>query len=233
MSTLRRRPFQTLLISLVLLLLLYPVLHDLGAELLLFDALGTLVFLAAFRVIFTERRLRRPAVLLGLPTLVGAWTGYVVPGLARVPVAAGFHALAALFLAFTIATVLRNVYTAKDVSADSIYAALCGYLLAGLAFGHLYCLVELVTPGGAFRGSQELTAQLGEEGSQLSLLSYFSFVTLTTLGYGDITPATGAARGLVIVEAVLGQFYVAVLIAELVGRRVAQAVTDRRPDSGS
>jgi hypothetical protein len=65
-------------------------------------------------------------------------------------------------------------------------------------------------------------AQLAEEGRQRSVLTYFSFITLTTLGYGDITPGSGAARGLAMVEAIMGQFYIAVLVAELVGRRVSQ-----------
>jgi hypothetical protein len=61
------------------------------------------------------------------------------------------------------------------------------------------------------------------------LLTYFSFVTLTTVGYGDITPAGDTARALAMIEAVAGQFYLAVLIAELVGKRLAQATSPAHP----
>jgi hypothetical protein len=58
-------------------------------------------------------------------------------------------------------------------------------------------------------------------------LTYFSFVTLTTVGYGDITPAREGPRGLAVVEAMVGQFYVAVLLGELIGKRVSHALEDR------
>ena len=61
------------------------------------------------------------------------------------------------------------------------------------------------------------------------LFTYFSFITLTTVGYGDITPGGDTARALALVESVAGQFYLAVLIADLVGKRVAQAVSAQHP----
>jgi hypothetical protein len=108
------------------------------------------------------------------------------------------------------------------VSADSVYGAFCDYLLVGLAFGHLHCLVEVAAPG-SYRGAGALAAQLQDPARQRYLLTYFSLTTLTSLGYGDILPASDPSRGLAVVEAVLGQFYVAVLIAELVGKKGAQA----------
>jgi voltage-gated potassium channel len=112
------------------------------------------------------------------------------------------------------------------VSAESICGALCGYMLLGLAFGHLYCILESITPG-AFHGDAEFAIQLRDQSRRHFLLTYFSFATLTTVGYGDITPVRDSARGLSVVEAILGQLYLAVLIAELIGKRVAQALSDR------
>jgi hypothetical protein len=79
-----------------------------------------------------------------------------------------------------------------------------GYLLLGLAFGHLYCLLEAVAPG-SFRLREDLAAPVHDPGRRQFLLTYFSLVTLTTVGYGDITPGSDPARGLAAVEAVLGQ----------------------------
>jgi hypothetical protein len=82
-------------------------------------------------------------------------------------------------------------------------------------------MVEALAPG-SFRGSEDLTAQLQDPDRRRVLLTYFSLVTLTTLGYGDIVPATNAVRGVATVEAVVGQFYLGVFIALLLGIRVAQ-----------
>jgi hypothetical protein len=232
MNQLLQRKYLVLLLTLSMLFIGYPILHGIFSGRPLFDVLLTLVFVAALLVLFTERRLRLLALVLGVPTVVGAWTHYVLPGLPRPPVVIGFHLVATLFLGFVITTVLREVYQAETVSSDSIYGAFGGYLLVGVAFGHLYCVVETLLPG-SFRGGEEFMAQLQSEDQRHFLLTYFSLVTLTTVGYGDITPAKEAARGLALAEAVLGQFYIAGLIAALIGKRVAQVLSDRQPDSRS
>ena len=160
------------------------------------------------------------ATLLGIPTLVGLWTGFFLPGVARVPLAVTFHLVAALFFGFTIGVILRDIHREKGVAADSVYGAFCGYLLAGLAFGNLFNVVELLAPG-SFRG-EDITPQMSDDRRHFRL-TYFSFITLATVGYGDITPGNDAARGLAAVEAIVGQFYIAVLVAELIGKRVSQA----------
>jgi voltage-gated potassium channel Kch len=92
-------------------------------------------------------------------------------------------------------------------------AALSAYLLAGHFFAITYFQVEQLRPGSfAIAGVATLPAQL-----DLQTAIYFSYVTLATLGYGDISPLTPTARGLAISEAILGQLYLAVLVARLVG----------------
>ena len=227
-TLLLRWRFLALLVTLALLLVVSPVLQAAFDSRLVFDALLSLVFVAAFAAVFTERSLRVPALLLGIPTLLGAWTGDVVPGLPRLPLAVGFHLVATAYLGLAIAAILRAVHREERVSADSVYGAFCGYLLLGLAFGHLYSLLEAVAPG-SFRLRHDLATPVHDPERRQFLLTYFSLVTLTTVGYGDITPGSDPARGLAAVEAVLGQFYVAVLIAELIGKRVAQTLSGPRP----
>jgi hypothetical protein len=223
MSWLRGRRFLVLLLSLMLVLVVYPALEGMAGTRLLGDALYTLVFLAAFLMIFAEKQHRLLALLLGIPLLVGLWTGYVLPGLPRLPLIAGFHILALVFLTYTVVVLLQGIFRTPTMSADNLYAALCGYLIIGVGFAHLYALVEALAPG-SFHGSEDLTAQLQDPDQRRVLLTYFSLVTLTTLGYGDIVPATNAVRGLATVEAVVGQFYLGVFIALLIGIRVAQAL---------
>lgn len=124
-------------------------------------------------------------------------------------------------VALTIWTVLALVaairglifsLTSKIITAEEIYAALSFYLIAGLFCGVLYYSIEQAVPGSFFIS--------GEKFVQLSLADaiYFSFVTLATLGYGDIVPYATAPRALAAVQAVAGQLFLAVLVARLVSR---------------
>jgi hypothetical protein len=107
---------------------------------------------------------------------------------------------------FAAAGALRFAMSASAIDVEHLYAALSAYMLAGIFFGHLYWLVEQVSPGTfAFSGVFSPTGAI-----------YFSFVTLATLGYGDIVPRTDVARGLAIVEGVGGQLFLVVLVARLV-----------------
>src|SRR5262245_20859842 len=89
-SRLRHGKYLSLLVALVLLVAVYPVLHGFVGGRLLLDVLFTAVLLSALLAIFAERRLRLLAVVLAIPTLVGAWNEYALPGLPRLPLAVGF-----------------------------------------------------------------------------------------------------------------------------------------------
>ena len=101
---------------------------------------------------------------------------------------------------------LSFAFRARSIDREHVYAALSAYLLAGVFFGSFYWVLEQIHPG-SFTVSGEFTPNSA---------IYFSFVTLATLGYGDIVPRTDIARGLAIVEGVGGQLFLAVLIARLV-----------------
>ena len=102
---------------------------------------------------------------------------------------------------------LRFAVTSPRVDGETIYAALSTYLLAGLCFGVLYSAIEFSWPG-SFTGPDEFTA---------SSATYYSFVTLATLGYGDILPRSELARGVATFEVIGGQLYLAVMVARLIG----------------
>jgi hypothetical protein len=107
---------------------------------------------------------------------------------------------------FAAVNALRFAMHAKQVDAEHLYAALSAYLLAGIFFGLFYWVLEQIGPG-TFGATGEFT--------RMSAF-YFSFVTLATLGYGDIVPRADVARGLAIVEGVGGQLFLAVMVARLV-----------------
>jgi hypothetical protein len=95
--------------------------------------------------------------------------------------------------------ILRNLFRAKAIRADQVIGACCGYLLAGVAWGNLYLLAELLRPA-SFRVSPEIAWQLADEHARRFLFNYFSFATLTTLGYAEVTLLGPAAATLTWLE---------------------------------
>ena len=137
--------------------------------------------------------------------------------------AAHAGSLGALFGFFLVAIIytMREVLLGKAVSANRLVGAVCIYLLLGVLWALAYSFVELASPGSysGIPGSPEI----GWESNWL----YFSFVTMTTLGYGDILPLTPTSRTLAYIQAVTGQFYIAVLVAGLVGAYIAKRQGER------
>jgi voltage-gated potassium channel len=227
-----RRRFLVLLAALLALLVIVPADWGTLAARMLAASLLTAVYVAGFVVVLTGPRYQRAGLLLGVPTLAGAWAEAVFPTDRSLLLDIAHHGVAILFLVFVTVVILRSVLRMRAVTTDDVAGALCGYLLVGAAFGHTYSLVEHLTPG-SFRFDDISAASTWRPGQLQLHLTYFSFMTLTTVGYGDITPAGGTARGLATVEAVVGQFYIAVLIADLIGKRVALALTEQAADDVS
>ncbi len=108
--------------------------------------------------------------------------------------------------------------SATRVTNDTISGAVCGYLLFGIMFAFVYAIIELLYPGSFMIDGKLLRPDLRRFYYQheISTLIYYSLVTLATVGYGDIAPVSLPARVLAALEAIAGQFYIAVLIARLV-----------------
>lgn len=119
------------------------------------------------------------------------------------------------FLFVTITFTLRQVVVGTEINANRLVGAICVYLMLGVIWALAYSLVELAAPG-SFGG-----VAAGQDAGWDSEWLYFSFVTLTTLGYGDILPLSALARALAYMEAVTGQFYVAILVAGLVSAYIS------------
>jgi voltage-gated potassium channel Kch len=98
---------------------------------------------------------------------------------------------------------------------DLVYGSISVYLLIGVAWAYVYSALESTSPG-SFHYAQQ-TSSLDTSPVPLSLVVYYSYVTLATLGYGDITPVTTPAQSLAVLEAITGQFYLTILVARLVG----------------
>lgn len=145
----------------------------------------------------------------------------------------------AAFVGFVAFLLLREVVRSHRVTLDTILGGISIYLLIAVFYSSLYSAVEIFHPGSFLdRGSP--LEELGNQSTKVGrypALGYYSFVTMTTLGYGDITPVTSVARNLASSQAIIGQLYVAILIAFLVGLFISQRkegaeTPARRPLSG-
>jgi voltage-gated potassium channel len=229
MTVYGRWKFTVLLLALLLLLVVHPLAAGDREAALLYEFLLALVFVAALLFLFQGRRSRVAALVLGIPSLLGAFTPHLLPGASPLLAGVVFHLAPVVFLGYTVATILKTIFRAPDVSVDSVNGAFCGYLLIGVTFGHLCCLAEASWPG-SFLLAEHVGPLPADQRRRHALLNYFSLITLTTVGYGDITPRSPVTRTLAWVEGVLGQFYVAVIVAALVALRVSAAIRDQPPD---
>ena len=120
------------------------------------------------------------------------------------------------FLVVAISYTLKQVVFGTEMNTNRLVGAICVFLLLGLIWSYAYSLLNLIVPN-SFTGSGTQGGAVSDSG-----WLYFSFVTLTTLGYGDITPVSASARTLAFMQAVAGQFYIAVLVAGLVSGYISE-----------
>ncbi|MGI9394822.1 MAG: ion channel [Boseongicola sp.] len=120
------------------------------------------------------------------------------------------------FLLTAVFFTFKQVATDTEISTNRIIGAIAVYLLMGVLWAVGYTIVELTWPG-SIKGFE-----VGGNAQWNSEWLYFSFVTMTTLGYGDIAPVSAIARSLAYMQAVFGQFYIAILVAGLVGAYISR-----------
>ena len=219
---LSRFRFQNLLVWLFLYIIAGPVLTFFPHTGLLIQALFTAVLFSAIYTIHTKNRLKWTALGVLVLTTILLWGN--IFGLIQSSTLV-IDGLLVLYLGMMVASFSHHIFTSKQVDVELISAALCLYLLLAMLWTSLFTLLEGFMPG-SFAGSGLAQAETIREYHQY--FSYLSFVTITTLGYGDITPQTPLAMTLCQIEAILGQFFIAVLVARLVGIQVAQSFTKRK-----
>jgi voltage-gated potassium channel Kch len=197
-----QRRFTILFYSLLFTLVAAPASGTLGLNAGLLESFLATNLLLAVTSLGTERRWRVLLVILAIlwvTRLATAWLDHPVLSV----ISLGTWTLVGLFAS---AGALRFAMRARFVDAEHVFAALSAYLLAAVLMGLFYWVLEQMWPS-----SFTVTGTF----SRVSAM-YFSFVTLATLGYGDIVPRSDVARGLAILEGVGGQLFLAVLVARLV-----------------
>jgi len=220
-------PFLLLFISLILFYLGTPLirLFEDGRHTLLSDSITAglyMVFmLTAIFTVSKSRRSRIIGIAFAIPVALLSAGRIAMESLEAEFV---FQVLAMVYLCYSIVLILKFIFDRQAVNANKIFAALCVYLLISLLWALLYSMIELLQPTSfihvAANSENIVNMNVGRSGTAIAL--YYSLVTMTTLGYGDIIPANEVARMFASLQAVIGQLYIAVLIARLVGLHAAQ-----------
>jgi len=222
--------FTILLLSLLLNILLIPAIASISSaqypnigRVALSASLTLLMFVAVF-VTNTSRLTKGIALLIMAPPIFLMWSRLEITHNNWLYTTQ--HLLVAVFLGLVTISLIKYVFSCKKVTFDLMSAALCAYLIIGFLWVSLYCVVESVQPGSFLLPEDSLGAFIGHDqhGDLFSRQLYFSFVTLLTLGYGDLVPVNSVARLLAITEAFVGQVFLVVLVARLVGTHVAQSL---------
>jgi voltage-gated potassium channel len=204
--------FLIMLLALVGVILFHPMIDNIVHIQFLIEIFISLLFLSCIFAVSFKKHHPIIAALLALPTFTIMWTSHFIDigGFEHVKNLFGM-----LFMLYLTILFLEHFFRQNEINREVIFGSLVVYLLMGLMWGYGYTLLEHLLPG-SFTHSASLSEL------DLDALDYFSFVTMTTLGYGDITPASDSARAMVMTQTVSGQVYLAVLVARLVGLNIAQ-----------
>jgi hypothetical protein len=194
---------------LVIVFVVYPLRREAMLNELVLSAIYSAVLISGVVAVSRRRRYRVIAGGVAVATLAFRWAGNFSPSKPVLMISA---ALTIAFLAMMAAVVLAQVFREGPITVHRVVGAVAVYVLLGIVWAEGYQLVALLTPG-AFVASAG--APVGQPD-----LTYFSFVTLTTVGYGDITAVDSVARSMALLEALTGQLYPAILIARLVSMHV-------------
>jgi hypothetical protein len=198
-----------LLIALGLFFIWAPFVEEIKGGDLIVSLLLSLVLVAGVLAVADRKYVLVIALVLAIPAIAGRWVNHFRPELVPSPV---FLVAGLILIAFVVGNLLRFVLRAPSVNTEVLCASISAYLMLGLMWTIAYWLVDQLTPGGAF----SFNTNAGTRSMNGFTGFYFSFITLSTVGYGDITPVSRIARWLAAMEAMTGLLYVAVLIARLV-----------------
>jgi hypothetical protein len=204
--------FSFLLLAILLMFALRPFLEPFIHISFLTDVFFSLIMLSGILAIAYRKRDYVLSFATAIPALLLSWTAALLH-VPAVKLPGGIFA--ALFFALALTMILSHVNKQREVTRDVVMGAVCAYFLIGIIWAYIYSFLEKASPGA-------FSLPGGMSPSPMNFI-YYSFITLTTVGYGDILPVSSPARSLAVLEAVLGQMYLAVTMARLVALHISQA----------
>jgi len=223
--------YLVLLGTLLIVLVVQPVSFGLSAPPQLFDAFLMLATISLILSFCPDKKRRLAAIAFGVSTGLLSLGGHLLAEQPRNAVVMTGHFLAVMFYSWAAVQIVVSLFRRQPLSPDSVFGAVCGYLLLGMAWGVLYSLLDATWPE-SFEVGARLAEQVRVDDSRVHMFTYYSFITLTTVGYGDVSPLSTPARTCAWLEALTGQFYLAVLVAGLVGALLAKQLDAGEAEQG-
>jgi hypothetical protein len=206
-----KQRFLILLFLILGLMVIVPILQRFVAVRIFIDIFLTAIFISMVYTFSYNKVHVIAGVFLAVVMLASLWLQYLDPNKWILPM--GMLA-GVIFIAMVIGGIIGLIIKSEEVCRETIYAAILIYLLAALMWAFMYTFLELIDPAS-------FNIELSRSGAYLPVFQYYSFVTITTLGYGDIIPITDVAKAFSVLEAVIGQLYLVVAVAWLVGMHVS------------
>lgn len=213
----RKGRFSYLLALMLIQLLLSPWAETAGAAGRITGLLAAGAVLAALYAISESRRVWIAGVILAVPTFLHRIA--LRPDFRTFASQAGL-ASSIIFDIFITTFILQEILRHDDISSQTIYGALCAYLTAGYAFGHLYLLLVRLRPDSFVLDPHYFHHAIATQPD----LIYYSYASLIALGATGIAPSSAYARSLSVIEGILGVMYLTVLLGRLVGLHVSQRI---------
>lgn len=189
-----------------------------------------IVGIAVFRAVFDTKQRRQRGALLAAAAIALDLAIVLVPTPWHATVEVLANLASAAFFAFVFSVIVSHVLGARDLRIDDLVGAFSGYIIIAFIWGRLYVAAWIIVPA-YFNISPDIQWQLGNLNTLHTLFDFYSFSTISTIGYGDITTIGPAADTLVWLEVMCGQFYLAVVVATVVGVKMSQALASPRDGS--
>lgn len=214
----RSGKFIYLLFSLLALLIVGAFVHHSRLGNHFFNVMLSATLLASIYVISHDRRFIAIGVVLASLTFASAWLAQLSSSKSWALIAAF---MAFVYFMYAATVILIHIFKSAAITVDELLASISTYLLLGIGGAFVFLFLELLDPG-ALVSTSELVPPISA-GGPMSDYIYYSFTCLTTLGFGDIVPATPEARVFSYLAAVVGQIFLTVLIARFVGLHISQS----------
>lgn len=202
--------YNLLLILITLLVIFRPY----GAQIVHLAVWQLLLTCTLLSAIFNANHTRKVKILvtvLACPTVLLCWANLFHPvGIIFI----GNIIFIVIFMTICSASVISNVVVRARVTLETLRGVVGAYFMVAILFAYIYYLIEFITPGSFLIPHQ--ATNIFSYAEDLSELIYFSFITLLTIGYGDVVPLKSYSQTAVIIEGIIGQFYIAILVARIV-----------------
>lgn len=190
------------------------------------DVLRTMLGAAIWFIVFEKSHERRAVgIIFGVSVITG-WVRYILDPALDHGLSLLDQAALALFLWCAVAAILRDLFSRPSTGISNVLGAVCGYLIAGNAWGRLNAVAYLLVPS-SYTINPDVAALLPDWHGRVALFTYYSFTQVLTIGYSDVTPVRAPATTLSLFSALFGVFYTAVVVSQFVG--LAQSASKKFP----